>query len=180
MRDELGGLAILRGSARHGLLPLAGHVGAGNRQAVVPDEMLRKLRWVTTDFGVGDVLLFPSLAVHAALHNASTFFPRLSVDFRWQLEGQALTPGCLEPHFQQITWDEIYAGWSSDEHQWYWRDLDYEVVPFEVIPIVDAGDGGAEGDEYDQGDLATIVKYHARVEARVERRLEALADAPDA
>ncbi|MEZ5181000.1 MAG: hypothetical protein R2702_03850 [Acidimicrobiales bacterium] len=82
----------------------------------------------------GDVLLFPSLAVHAALHNSSTFYPRLSVDFRYQLEGEALTAGCLEPHFQQLTWDEIYAGWASDEHQWYWRDLDYEVVPFRPSP----------------------------------------------
>lgn len=174
VRDELGGLAVLRGSARHGLLPLAGHVGAGNRQAVVPDEMSRKLRWVTTDFGVGDVLLFPSLAVHAALHNSSTFYPRLSVDFRYQLEGEALTEGCLEPHFRQLSWEQVYEGWSSDELQYYWRDLDYEVVPFETIPIVDEGEG------FDQDDLATIVKYRTRVDARHERRMAALADAPDA
>jgi len=175
VRDELGGLAVLRGSARFGLLPLAGHVGAGNRQAVVPDELSRKLRWVTTDFGFGDVLLFPSFAVHAALHNSSTFYPRLSVDFRYQLEGEALTAGCLEPHFQQLTWDEIYAGWASDEHQWYWRDLDYEVVPFETIPTVDEGDG----ETFDQHDLATIVKYRTRVDARHDRRMAALADAPE-
>lgn len=179
VRDELGGLAVLRGSHRHGLLPLAGHVGAGNRQAVIPPEMAEELRWVTTDFNPGDVLLFPSLAVHAALHNSSTFFPRLSVDFRWQLEGEALTAGCLEPHFGQLTWDEVYAGWSATEHQRYWERLRYEVVPFETIPIVDSGTGDG-GDGYDQQDLATIVKYHSRVEARHERRLAALADAPDA
>jgi hypothetical protein len=178
VRDELGGLAVLRGSHRYGLLPLAGHVGAGNRQAVIPPEMAEELRWVTTDFGFGDVLLFNSLTVHAALHNATAFFPRLSVDFRWQLEGQALTPGCLEPHFGRLSWDEVYAGWSSAEHQRYWERLDYEVEPFEVIPIVGAGDGGSG--EYDQADLATIVKYQNRVDARFERRLERLAEDADA
>jgi hypothetical protein len=179
IREELGGLAVLRGSHRHGLLPLAGHVGAGNRQAVIPPEMAEELRWVTTDFGFGDVLLFNSLTVHAALHNATAFFPRLSVDFRWQLEGQALTPGCLEPHFGRLGWDEVYAGWSSTEHQRYWERLDFEVEPFEVIPIVGAGDREGGGG-YDQADLATIVKYQTRVDARYERRLERLAEEADA
>ena len=79
----------------------------------------------------------------------------------------------LLDHFQQITWDEIYAGWASTEHQWYWRDLDYEVVPFETIPIVD-GDGDGEKATFDQQDLATIVKYHTRVDARYDRRMAAL------
>ena len=39
-----------------------------------PDEMLEELRWVTTDYSAGDVLFFPSLTVHASLHNASEFY----------------------------------------------------------------------------------------------------------
>ncbi len=74
-------------------------------------------RWVTSEFRMGDVLLFPSMTVHASLHNASQFHMRLSVDFRYQLEGEALTEGCLQPHFQRLSWEEIYAGWRSDEHQ---------------------------------------------------------------
>src|SRR5262249_37157864 len=70
---ELGGLAILRGSHRYGLLQMAGHIGAGNRCAVIPPEMAEECRWVTTEFHQGDVLVFPSLAVHASLHNASEF-----------------------------------------------------------------------------------------------------------
>src|SRR5262249_20582364 len=73
-----GGLAILRGSHRFGVLPLTTHFGAGNRSAVLPPEMLEECRWVTTQFAAGDVLVFPSLTVHAALHNASGFFMRLS------------------------------------------------------------------------------------------------------
>ena len=55
---------------------------------------------------------------------------RLSVDFRYQLEGEALTPICLQPHFERLSWDEIYADWQSDELQYYWRDKDYVEVPW--------------------------------------------------
>lgn len=132
---ELGSLAILRGSHRYGLRPLAIHSGAGKRQAVLAPEMLEELHWVTTDFALGDVLVFPSLTVHAALHNATEFNLRVSVDFRFQPEGAALTPICLEPHFQRQTWEEIYSGWSSTDLQYYWRDLDFDVVPFETFPV---------------------------------------------
>lgn len=141
---DLGALAVLRGSHRYGVLPLAPHPAAGNRQAVVPDEMLRELRWVTTDFAAGDVLLFGSHTVHAALHNASEFNLRVSVDFRYQREGEALTELVLHPHFGRLTWDEIYAGWKSDRYQYYWRDLDYEIVPFEEFPL--AGEAAGTGE----------------------------------
>lgn len=164
---ELGGLAILRGSHRWGLLPLAGHIGAGNRCSVIPPDMAEACHWVTTDLALGDVLLFPSLTVHAALHNVSEFDLRLSVDFRYQLEGQALTPGCLEPHFGLSSWEEIYRGWSSTDLQYYWRDLDYEVVPFAPMPI----DGGGSL-ELSRADMAEIIRYQARVAARTSRRLD--------
>lgn len=167
--SELGGLAILRGSHRWGVLPLAGHIGAGNRCAVVPPDMAEECRWVTTEFAMGDVLLFPSTTVHASLHNASEFYLRLSVDFRYQLEGQALTPGCLRPHFGQLSWDEVYEGWDDTGHQRYWEDLDYEVVPFEPMAI----EGGG-GTELRPEDFAEILHYEERVKARTARRMEAL------
>lgn len=169
MPPELGGLAILRGSHRWGLLPLAGHIGAGNRCAVIPPEMAESCRWVTTSFAMGDVLLFPALTVHAALHNASEFHLRLSVDFRYQLEGQALTAGCLQPHFQQISWDEVYEGWTSATYQRYWEQLDYEVVPFQPMPI----EGGG-GSQLSKEDFGEIMRYEERVKARTARRLTAL------
>lgn len=168
MPSQLGGLAILRGSHKWGLLPLAGHIGAGNRCAVIPPDMAEECRWVTTEFAMGDVLVFPSMTVHAALHNASEFFLRLSVDFRYQLEGQALTAGCLQPHFGQLSWDEVYEGWDSTEHQRYWEALDYEVVPFEAMAIEGAGD------ELSHADIAEILHYEERVKARTARRMEVL------
>ena len=45
----------------------------------------------------------------------------------------------IAPHFGSLDWDDIYADWDSEELQYYWRDLDYEVVPFEDLPVHPAG-----------------------------------------
>jgi ectoine hydroxylase-related dioxygenase (phytanoyl-CoA dioxygenase family) len=169
---ELGGLAILRGSHTYGVLPLDWHLGAGNRQAIVPEKMLEDLHWVTTDFNAGDVLVFGAMTVHASLHNASEFFMRLSVDFRYQQEGEALTEPCLQPHFERQTWDEIYADWKSDKFQYYWKDLDYDVLPFETIPLEREPD-------VDANDVNTFLTYERRRDARLERRMTALAAMAD-
>ena len=161
----LGGLAVLRGSHRHGVLPLDRHLGPGNRQAVVPIEMLEELRWVTTDYAAGDVLLFPSTTVHASLHNITEFNLRISVDFRWQLKGEALTDIVLHPHFQRLTWDEIYAGWRSDRYQYYWEHLDYEVVPFEEYPLLSPMDDVA----WDE-----VLEPEERARRRFDRRMAKL------
>lgn len=124
-----GSLAVLEGSHRYGVLPLRFHLGAGNRRAVLPEEF-SELRWVVADFELGDLLLFPSLTVHKAMENHNPERMRLSVDFRYQLEGEALTEGCLKPHFERVSWEDIYAGWESDELKYYWRDKDYVEVPW--------------------------------------------------
>lgn len=160
---ELGGLAILRGSHRFGVLPLARHLGPGNRQALLSQEMLERCRWVTTEFAVGDVLVFGSQTVHASLHNASEFYLRLSVDYRWQDEGEALTAACLEPHFGRLTWEQIYAGWRSRAHQYYWRDLAYETVPFRELQLVGAGE------EASREEVAELLAYERRRDARHAR-----------
>ena len=129
-----GTLAILRGSHHYGVLPLEFSLGAGNRQAVLPNEMRDRLTWVTNDFSAGDVLLFGALTVHAALHNA-TGRMRLSVDFRYQCEGEPASDLVLKPHFERLSWEEIYAGWKSDELKYYWHDLDFPVVPYDRTPF---------------------------------------------
>jgi ectoine hydroxylase-related dioxygenase (phytanoyl-CoA dioxygenase family) len=159
---ELGGLAILRGSNQFGIVPLRFHLGAGNRASIIPPEM-QELHWVTTDFALGDVVLFPSLTIHASLHNASEFFMRLSVDFRYQLEGEALTEVCLEPHFQRLTWEQIYAGWKSDRWKYAWKKKRYELVPY-------------DRSSFDVSDLAKtdVFEYFSwqrRLQRRMQRRL---------
>lgn len=126
----LGPLKVLKGSHKFGVLPLQHHLGAGNRTAKIPEEM-RDLIWHASPFEAGDVLVFSALTVHASTDNQSTSLMRLSVDFRYQTEGEALTAGCLEPHFGRLNWDEIYASWKSDSLKYYWLSKDYKVVEWD-------------------------------------------------
>ena len=125
---SLGGLAVLEGSHKIGLLPVAPSVGAGNRQAVL-DSRHDDLEWVGGDYLVGDMLIFHSLTVHRALPNQSDGM-RLSVDYRFQAQGDSLTENCLQPHFRRLDWEQIYGGWESRELAYYWRDKQYNTVPW--------------------------------------------------
>jgi len=129
----LGGVAILERSHNSGLLPLAYSLGAGARQAVLEGDLAGE-RWLSTDFRAGDVLVFHSMTVHRALHNSSPDRMRLSCDFRYQREGEALVERCLQPHFGRLDWQEIYAGWKSRHLQYYWKQRHYQVVPWDESP----------------------------------------------
>ncbi|MBA6414292.1 phytanoyl-CoA dioxygenase family protein [Parahaliea sp. F7430] len=122
---ELGPLAILKGSQQLGLLPLTFSLGAGHRQCVL-DERHEELEWHSADFAAGDLLIFHSLTVHRALPNLSNRM-RLSVDFRYQREHEALTEQSLLPHFNRESWDSIYQGWSNTSLQYYWKNKSYKL-----------------------------------------------------
>jgi ectoine hydroxylase-related dioxygenase (phytanoyl-CoA dioxygenase family) len=157
-----GSLAILEGSHKYGVMPLKFHLGAGNRRAVLSDEVLG-LRWVGADFNAGDIVLFPSLTIHKAMENYNTETMRLSVDFRYQLEGEALTEGCLKPHFDRISWDEIYQDWKSDELKYYWKNKDYIEVPWN--PVLHELPEGHVDEAYEQ-QLAYNIALTRRKESR--------------
>jgi hypothetical protein len=125
-----GALAILEGSHQFGLFPRRFHLGPGNRGAVLGDAVAQ-CRWLSADFNAGDILLFPALTVHRALENLNPERMRLSVDFRYQREGEELTAGCLQPHFGRLSWEEIYQGWHSGQYQYYWRNKHYVEVPWD-------------------------------------------------
>lgn len=125
-----GPLAILEGSHKLGLMELDFHLGPGNRRAILSEET-RGLKWLSADFQLGDVLLFPALTVHSALENRHPNQMRLSVDFRYQQEGEALVSQSLQPHFQRLNWDEIYKEWTSVDFQYYWRTKHFELVPWD-------------------------------------------------
>ena len=127
---EDGSLAVMEGSHKFGVMPLRFHLGAGNRRAVLSEDV-QACRWVGADFKMGDIVLFPSMTVHKAMENSNLERMRLSVDYRYQLEGEALTEGCLQPHFNRVSWDEIYKGWKSDALKYYWRDKDFVEVPWD-------------------------------------------------
>ncbi len=124
-----GPLKILCGSNRFGLRSVDYSLGAG-AVTTKPDPRLEALEWHGGDMSAGDVLVFHSHTVHAAQPN-QTDVMRVSVDYRFQRDGDALTAGCLLPHFNRLSWDEIYQGWESDELKFYWEDHPYEVVEFD-------------------------------------------------
>lgn len=160
---EQGPVAILRGSHHAGLLPLQFHLGAGNRSAVLPPE-LEGRAWVGSDFRAGDILLFPALTVHSALENQDPSKMRLSVDWRFQLEGESLTEQSLKPHFGRLTWDEIYSGWNASDLKYYWRKKDYEVVPW------DASIHDLPPSEYDEAVRAEMV-YEVKRQHRFSEKM---------
>ncbi len=157
-----GSLAILEGSHKFGVLPLKFHLGAGNRRAVLSPEVLA-CRWVGADFKAGDIVLFPSLTIHKAMENHNLDFMRLSVDFRYQLEGEALTEGCLKPHFERVSWDEIYRDWTSDKFKYYWRNKNYVEVPWN--PVLHELPEGHVDEAYEQ-QLAYNIALTRRKESR--------------
>jgi hypothetical protein len=126
--QSMGSLAILEGSHSLGLLPIEYALGAGHRQTSLPAEAA-SLQWLGGDFELGDVIAFHSLTIHRALTN-DTDRIRLSVDYRYQSEGQDMTERCLRPHYERESWADIYRGWNREELKYYWRDKKINLVPW--------------------------------------------------
>ena len=161
----LGPLKVLKGSHKFGILPLQHHMGAGNRTAKIPQEMA-DLVWHTSPFEAGDVLVFSALTVHASTDNQSSSLMRLSVDFRYQTEGESLTAGCLEPHFGRLSWDQIYENWKSDSLKYYWLNKKYKVVEWDNRLHELSPEDAAEG-------LRMALEYAAHrgeIEIKLKRR----------
>lgn len=126
--QSLGSLSVLEGSHKLGLQPVEYSLGAGHRQASLPPEVA-SLEWVAGDFQLGDVIVFHSLTIHQALHN-DTDRMRISVDYRYQAEGEDITERCLRPHFEREDWSEIYKGWDREDLKYYWRNKQLNFVPW--------------------------------------------------
>jgi len=128
---ELGGLAILPGS--HKVDYVMDHhfsLGAGSLR-IDPDELDGE--WHTTNYEIGDTLIFPALTVHQALPNLTEDRLRVSLDNRYSKLGDKVAEHMLQPHLQQglnnLVWDEVYEEWETDDLKYYWRDLGNEVIP---------------------------------------------------
>ncbi|NIR51452.1 phytanoyl-CoA dioxygenase family protein, partial [candidate division KSB1 bacterium] len=63
---ELGGLIVARGSHKNGVFPTHEAEGTGGLCSVVDDDAQE---WVSSDFRLGDAILFHSLMVHKAYPN---------------------------------------------------------------------------------------------------------------
>jgi hypothetical protein len=108
--------------------------------------------WVTGDFEAGDALIFQDVTVHKALPNQTRSI-RMSFDARYQKLSEPMADVNLMPYAGCGSWDEVYAGWSSHEGQYYWKDLPVGIVPLDrshyerrdamAFEMAEAGDRGA-------------------------------------
>ena len=85
----------------------------------------------TLTLEAGDVLIFSDVTVHQALPNRSVEI-RQSFDARYQPASRAVAEKNLEPYAGTGTWEEVYAGWESSDEQYYWRELELTVIPFDT------------------------------------------------
>jgi ectoine hydroxylase-related dioxygenase (phytanoyl-CoA dioxygenase family) len=130
---ELGGLAVLRGSHKVGRV-LEHHFSLGAGSLHVDPKAHDELNdeWLTTDYEIGDTLIFPALTIHKALPNLTEDRLRVSLDNRYQRVGDPIAEHMLNPHLSSVSplsWDDVYAGWDSDEFQYYWKKFDTPVLP---------------------------------------------------
>ncbi len=129
---ELGGLAILAGSHKTGSV-LEHHfsLGAGALDVELGEEE-RKREWHSTDYEIGDTLIFPALTIHKALPNVTADRLRVSLDNRYQAIGDTIAEHMLLPHldiFNELTWEDVYGEWESDDLKYYWEKLENPVIP---------------------------------------------------
>jgi ectoine hydroxylase-related dioxygenase (phytanoyl-CoA dioxygenase family) len=123
---SLGGLAVLAGSHKLGILPAHQAPGAGGLGI---DTSKLDYPWHTDDMQAGDTLIFHSFAVHRALPNLSGNRFRISTDTRYQGVSQPIVEDGLLPHYGRLTWDQIYEGWDREDLQYYWKRMDINPVP---------------------------------------------------
>ncbi|HEY6739578.1 MAG TPA: phytanoyl-CoA dioxygenase family protein [Actinopolymorphaceae bacterium] len=116
---ELGGLTVLDGSHRDGLMSYRAAEGAGGLEAYLCNL---DLTWAQGDFEPGDVLTFSSHTVHKALPNGRPDLVRLSCDFRYQPLRDEIEERSLDVHCGVLDWDKVYAGWPDGGIQYYWRE----------------------------------------------------------
>ena len=124
---ELGGLAVLRGSHKAGLLGVTHNPGAGGLESILCEL---DYDWLTTDYRSGDVLTFHSHTVHKSLPSLSKERVRLSCDFRYQPADEPIDPSSLRPH-GPFTWEELYEGWQRSDLQFYWKGQTFALTQFD-------------------------------------------------
>jgi hypothetical protein len=123
--QELGTLAVMPGSHKQGLYPVHSAYGAGGLGI---DTSILPFQWTSLDMHTGDVLMFSSMTVHKALPNVSPDQIRLSVDYRYQRVSDPASNDSFEPHFGQISWEEVYRNWHSAKYKYYWMNKDVHFV----------------------------------------------------
>jgi hypothetical protein len=51
------------------------------------------------------------------------------VDYRYQGISQPIVEDGLRPHYERLSWDQIYQGWKRQDIQYYWQKYALRIVP---------------------------------------------------
>ena len=168
----MGGYSLAPRTHKSGYFRIEPALGIGQMEIVdLPSE------WVHSPTRMGDVVIHHAMLVHRGVPNRSDAI-RLSVDCRYQRLRDPVVDRALIPSLQQSTWEELYRGWEGDDYKYYWRDLDLEVVPFDLTPFDErdnrAIELGFKGDPRARSALIGVIHRHRDEELR-KRATEALA-----
>ncbi len=127
---ELGGLAVIPGS--HKVNRVLDHhfsLGAGGLSVDEQEHDEIDPVWYSTDYEIGDTLIFPALTIHKALPNDTEDKLRLSLDNRYQAVGDPIAEHMLDPHGPSaLQWEQVYPNWQADDLKYYWKQFDNPVV----------------------------------------------------
>ena len=127
---ELGGLAIIPGSHKSNVV-FDHHFSLGAGSLAV-DVDQQSGTWHTTDYEIGDALIFHSLTIHQALPNTTGDRLRISLDNRYQNRSLPIAEQMLEPHlsnYSPLSWEQVYRDWEREDLQFYWKQNGLDVVP---------------------------------------------------
>ena len=127
---ELGGLAVLPGSHKSNKV-LEHHFSLGAGGLCVNTDDLEG-DWHSTNYEIGDTLIFPALTIHKALPNLTEDRLRVSLDNRYQAVDAPIAEHMLEPHlniFNALQWEDVYRDGHSDELKYYWKVHELTVIP---------------------------------------------------
>lgn len=123
---DLGPLTILEASHRFGVQH---HEREKLHVPEIPTGEAVGDGWVGGHVNAGDVLIFHSLTVHAALPNFSDQL-RISLDCRFQDARRVLNPSNLVFAGESgKSWEKTYAGWHSDDLRFYWKTIPLTLKP---------------------------------------------------
>ena len=171
--SELGGLAVLGGS--HKVKRVLEHhfsLGAGSLHVDPSEHEELEDKWFSTNYQVGDTLIFPALTIHMALPNVTEDRLRVSLDNRYQAIDDPIAEHMLDPHlsnFSPFGWEQVYQDWESDELKYYWKEQPVTVIPRD-FSFSDRG--------FDEAiEMARSGNRHAR--HHLERFVRRVPDSPD-
>ena len=124
----VGPLQVAQASHRRGVFDFVIAAGAGGIE--ISDPLSGQ--WRSAGFAQGDVLIFHSLTVHKGVANSSDRL-RMSMDVRYQLLSEPFNLDNANADGQPLAWDDIYAGWTRPELQYYWQRLPLNLKPFDRV-----------------------------------------------